>query len=257
MSIGIVALLQWLVKRPIWLDFSVSSLAATCLLLLVSQISESSEFIYISDHTSIRTMEFNDKESRISLGSHLQYITDRREHWSLSEVISSEVDEKFINVNDGIPSLGLTDRTHWFRVALKYQGDEKEVTKAFEIAYPQLETVDFYELDTFGHVRLVQGGTTRPLVAPDVESRNFVSTLHFKQGETKWIYIKVDGIAMLIFPAYLWDINARRHSEKTEMIAFGLYYGIMAVMFLYNLFLYISARFRSYLYYICYIASVS
>ncbi|MBL4868674.1 MAG: hypothetical protein JKY67_20110 [Pseudomonadales bacterium] len=244
-------------KHLKWVSLFLPCCVGVCALLFVEIVSANTDTPYFSEHSTIQTVTFTDKEPRIKLGRYLQYVIDLRGQWILGDVISPLLDKDFNDVNEEIPSFGFTDESYWFRVALKYEGDRAQVIKEFELAYPQLESLSFYVLDKTGQSRLVLGGKSQPLSAPDIRSRNFVSRLHFRRGETKWIYIKVAGNGILILPPYLWDPSARAHSDVTEMLVFGVYYGIMMVMFLYNLFLFLSTRFKGYFYYLCYIATVS
>ncbi|MBL4868673.1 MAG: hypothetical protein JKY67_20105, partial [Pseudomonadales bacterium] len=158
-----------------------------CAFLLVIQVCEATEPLYISDHSSIGVVEFTDKGPRVNLGPSMQYLIDINKQWQLVDVIGPNADQHFSDMNIDIPSFGLTDETYWLRVALRYEGVEKEVIKDFEIAYPLLERLNFYELDEFGRSRTVLGGMARALAEPGVRSRSFVARMHFTKGETKWI----------------------------------------------------------------------
>ena len=47
------------------------------------------------------------------------------------------------------------------------------------------------------------------------------------------------------------------HEDAFQMLINGLYYGLMLVMALYNAFVYFSIRERSYLVYVCFVASAA
>ena len=57
----------------------------------------------------------------------------------------------------------------------------------------------------------------------------------------------------MIFPVTLWDTMAFTEKMQKENFLFGIYYGIILVMVLYNIFLLIFTRDRNYLSYILYI----
>jgi len=187
----------------------------------------------------------------------MQYLIDDSGQLGIEDVVGTAADKQFKDISIEIPTFGLTDVPYWFRLALKYEGSQQEIIKELEIANALLESIDLYEIDLSGQVRQVQGGLARPLTAPDIVSRHFVSRLHLKPNETKWIYIKVGGNSVMNLPTYLWSLDARRYKTETQMVVFGMYYGLMTVMFLYNLFLFISTRFKSYLFYLFYIAFIS
>ncbi|PCJ22043.1 MAG: hypothetical protein COB04_00890 [Gammaproteobacteria bacterium] len=225
-----------------------------CVFVYAVQCFASTDTALVNAHSGIRILTFADKEPQFSLGPYMQFLIDDKGQFNLTNISRSEINQRFNDVNADIPNFGLTDKAHWLRFGLSYQGELPEVVKEFEIANPLLESIDVYIFDASGNIRHIRGGFARPLLEADVVSRHFVSRLRLKQGETQWVYIKVQGISVLNLPTYLWDIDHRRVKDETQMIAFGAYYGLLTVMFLYNMFLYFSTRFKGYLFYICFIA---
>lgn len=56
-------------------------------------------------------------------------------------------------------------------------------------------------------------------------------------------------------PLALWSAEAYMEQQPTRLYVLGMIYGVLLVMLVYNLFIYLSVRDVSYLYYILYIAS--
>jgi len=202
-----------------------------------------------------RLATFFDTEKRITLGPYLQYLIDNGENWALSDVTGPEFVAQFRDASSDVLNFGITEKPHWFRIKLRYDGTQKEITRDFAIEFPQLAEIDFYSLNKSGHHRLVQGGSMRPNESPNIKSRHFIATLHFTPGETQWIYFNVVSRGPLVIPAYLWEPDFRFQQQRLQLIFYGAYYGIIIAMFVYNLFLFIWMRSTSYLFYIIYIAS--
>ncbi|MBL8021940.1 MAG: SpoIIE family protein phosphatase [Leptospirales bacterium] len=69
------------------------------------------------------------------------------------------------------------------------------------------------------------------------------------------IYLKLHFNIKQHFSLKLWDREAFARKNRREHMVFGLYYGALIIMVLYNLFLAISLRSLNYLYYVLYILS--
>ncbi len=57
----------------------------------------------------------------------------------------------------------------------------------------------------------------------------------------------------MIFPIYIYSPYAFSENVNDEMILFGIYFGILFVMMIFNVFIFFSIRDKSYLYYVLYI----
>jgi PAS domain S-box-containing protein len=85
--------------------------------------------------------------------------------------------------------------------------------------------------------------------------RNPVFVLEAAPSETKLYYIKIQSESTIPIAISAYSRDEIMNHIITEQIVFGLYYGCMVVMILYNLFLYISTRIKSYLFYVLFISS--
>ncbi|MEM7184969.1 MAG: 7TM diverse intracellular signaling domain-containing protein, partial [Spirochaetota bacterium] len=70
------------------------------------------------------------------------------------------------------------------------------------------------------------------------------------------IYIKVRSDETLIFPIHIFDKSYFAQADRKEEFVFGIYYGIILVMFFYNFLLYITLRNRYYFYYLLYVLTL-
>ncbi len=70
------------------------------------------------------------------------------------------------------------------------------------------------------------------------------------------IYLRLKSKETFLAPVNIVEEGSLLETFSLRGIVFGFYTGIMAIMFIYNLFLYIIIRDKSYLYYIFYIFSI-
>lgn len=69
------------------------------------------------------------------------------------------------------------------------------------------------------------------------------------------MYLRLHSEGSVQAPLTLWSSDAYLEAQPTRLYVLGLIYGVLLGMLVYNLFIFISVRDRSYLYYILYIAS--
>ncbi len=83
----------------------------------------------------------------------------------------------------------------------------------------------------------------------------FVIPDALKINENYQYWIKVDTTSSMMLLISIWDKNNYIEEKNNRLLAFGIYYGILLVMILYNVFIGFSIKDQSYLYYVGYIAS--
>src|SRR5690606_25416770 len=76
-------------------------------------------------------------------------------------------------------------------------------------------------------------------------------------GTTLTYYFRVETFTQMLIPIKIMTREQARIDDNTNAIWQGLYFGVMFIMFFYNLFLFLSVRDRSYLYYIFYVLAVT
>src|SRR5699024_6227828 len=63
-------------------------------------------------------------------------------------------------------------------------------------------------------------------------------------------YVYAVGSGDLHPPFIIWSQDAFVNKSQVEFLLLGIFYGVSLVMILYNLFLYVSLRLKSYLFYV-------
>lgn len=148
-----------------------------------------------------------------------------------------------------------TDSVYWVRLDLFNDAAEvKEVLLV--LAKPHLSNVTMYQYNEAGAlIRSVKTGRSLPFEAREYRHRNFVFHLKLGQDAGQRLYFQVRTDSYLQLPMTLQTPTSFYEFEQRANLLFGMYYGVMIVMALYNLFLYLSIKDRSYLYYVLFIVS--
>ncbi len=191
--------------------------------------------------------------SAYSLGLHLHILEDKDKKLTIEDVTSLEMAGKFVPSRSEMPNFAFTDSAFWVKFHLK---NEKETGENWllELAYSHLDRIELYEPDGKGSFTVRKAGDSYPFFSRQIKYRNFLFYLTLPVGRTKTVYLRSESNGPLQIPLYVLSTTAFIQRNHEEQIGFGIYYGIMLIMILYNLFLFFSVRDKAYLFYVVFIA---
>lgn len=146
----------------------------------------------------------------------------------------------------------------WLRVALHNAGSRSEV-RLLEVAEPLHDYLDVTAIDRdSGALRTAfHTGDRRPYASRGEPHRTFVFRLVLPPTSTTDVFMRLathDGLHDAV-PLSLWDEASFGRHESTERFLFGLYYGALLALLLYNVFLYASTRDGLFARYVLYLAA--
>jgi len=155
-------------------------------------------------------------------------------------------DFKFIDAER--VSLGYDKAIHWFRFDVVNRSSR---TNWFlEIAFPLLDHIEFYSMDADGKWSLQYSGDLYKMSTRPVRHKNFVFPFYLKSDTKESFYIKVSTRSAVQVPLTIWSPEGLHNSVYNYQFVHGIFYGIMLIMICYNLFLFISIRDKTILYYV-------
>lgn len=196
-------------------------------------------------------VDADDKQRDIS--PYLYWVADANNELTFEQVKNLPHDE-FNQPDKYSFSKGYTSTGYWLKFNLNFNPDLFGSHWLLEIPFPLLDYVALYSPTPNGEYKVSQTGDRSPFSQRDIDTTNFVFQVEpFQQHNTFYIHVKTQD--SLQVPLHLWNETAFiKHTAFSHWIQ-GIYFGIMTVMILYNLFIYASVKERSYLFYICYISS--
>lgn len=184
-----------------------------------------------------------------------EYFGTRLEFYKTDSVISVEdlADVVFERVASDVPNFGVTESTIWLK------GKIKNLTACealFEIENQSLDTVEFYLFDENELLAHSFAGQQVPVSEWEVQNPVLGFPFAVPNNSELQFYFKVKSKKQIIVPITVRSMESFYNRRLESHIKTGLYFGIILVMILYNLFLFISVRDINFLFYILYIASV-
>ena len=207
----------------------------------------------------------------------LEVLEDRTGQLTFEDVSRGEYRNAFSG-HEGphAPNFSYTRSTWWLRFELDAHAAEDGWL--LELAYPLVQHITAYIEAEAGRFTQIETGSCRPFHQRPLSYRAFLFPLSPTPGssaagdsqaedlgvrdelmssESRSVYLRVRSDAALILPLRLWERAAFMTAHGLEYMLLGLYFGVVAIMVLYNLFLFLLVRHRRYILYVAYIVSIA
>ncbi len=157
----------------------------------------------------------------------------------------------FQKVTDKVPNFGINTDSHWLKFVIKNNSESNNIFLA--IPNPIIDNILLFEGVEDSLYQINEGGTNRISTQKTIYSQNILFELPIKKGETKPFYLKINSGNQLLIPTIFGTKEKISEYNRLQDGLAGIYFGILLVILLYNLFIYLSIRDKSYLYYIIYV----
>ncbi|MCS7205161.1 MAG: hypothetical protein NZ853_05650 [Leptospiraceae bacterium] len=188
------------------------------------------------------------------IGDVVSLFEDKDHRYEISNIY--EVLHQFQKSTRKVPNFGYSSSTYWLYFDLVSRFS-KDIVILLEVSYPLLDYIDFYVFDGKALVKHISTGDRRIFFERDLQHKNFLVTIEMEPQKEYRVFVKIRSQGSIQVPIRL--LNHKRYviEEHFNQLMQGIYYGIMVAMVFYNLFLLLSIKDLTYLYYIVYILGIS
>ena len=203
-------------------------------------------------------VEFNELTRSLPLGQNLQVFEDVGGQATVADIRAQAAAGNFKAHDKTTLNAGYSRSVFWLKIDLHYRPSNPTAQRTWllELAYPPLDHLDLYLPDASGNYQLArQTGDALPFASREIRQNNYLFTLEFTPGQAQTLYLRLQSQGSIQAPVTLWSSTAYLEDQPVRLYVLGLIYGVLLGMLVYNLFIYLSVRDTSYLYYIFYIAS--
>lgn len=203
-------------------------------------------------------VEFDDSTRNLPLGRLMQVFEDPDGSASIAQVSAPAFAHRFKAHHTEVLNAGYSSSAFWLKVDLHYNAMPLAAPRNWllELAYPPLDHLELYLPDAQGTYHLAQRtGDTLPYSSRQIEQANYLFQLPMQPGQRLTVYLRLQSEGSVQAPLSLWSSEAYLEAQPAKIYVLGLIYGVLLGMLVYNLFIFISVRDTSYLWYILYIAS--
>ncbi|TGK62454.1 guanylate cyclase [Leptospira wolffii] len=208
----------------------------------------------VAQQSPTQDIVLTDESDQYDIRNAVSFFVDKEKKETIESVRRLDESGKFEKF--GKTNFGITNFAYWVRIPVKNRS--KSVRNWYlEISHPVLDHVDFYTPTSEGYVAKLSGDKL-PFNNREINHRNFIFELPLHDSsETNEavFYLRVESESTISLPIQILSEKAFANRNATEQFVFGLYYGLIFVMALYNLFIFFTVRDLSYLFYVFYIVT--
>ena len=196
---------------------------------------------------------FHNDSKVVTIGKSVEYFVDSNREVSIDQVVQEEI--QFRRFESNVPNMGLVKYPVWLKVAIKNETSNKVLT--LQLAKALLDSVEFFYKPKEGEeYKANKSGEGFPFHDRLIKNHDFVYDLSIEPGKTKTYFLRIESTDKLELPLFLGKKGQIMYTDLTKSIFFGIFFGIIIVMFFYNLFIYFTVKDPTYLYYVIYILVV-
>lgn len=165
----------------------------------------------------------------------MSFYKDKTNQYSIHTINSAN----FISIEE--KSLGINNATFWFKVTLK---EVLSSVLIFDIKGNSLKNIEIYQNNKLLTTKEQDIGITHSILKVD-------------STEKEPFYLKVQFSRQVYFPLKVYLDTSYRSINKYDFFKSGFYYGFVVVVFIINLFFYISLKDETFLLYCVFLIAIN
>jgi class 3 adenylate cyclase len=192
-----------------------------------------------------------------ALGPYLEILEDTTGELTFAQIRSKDYEKLFTRSEVKTPNFSFSSSTYWLKFQVESELSSLQIW-VLELGFSLQDYVDFYLPQPDGSFNVIRTGDRRPFNMRPINHRNFVIEFPIDTEQIYTVYLRFqsyDGLHEAI-PLFLWSQNRFAFENSRQTIGHGIYFGILAVMILYNLLIFFSVRDRSYIFYVLYLVGI-
>lgn len=175
-------------------------------------------------------------------------LEDKNREWSAQQVLSMPFQQE----TSSTLNYGLTKSAYWLKIKITNNGNDDDLL--FKIQNGNMTDATMYDLPLNGNSRQI--GDLIPYSRKEYQTQFPVYRIRLPRGTTGEYLLRLVTNNVMDIPMSAGREVTVLESINKDQLFFGIYFGIIMVMFFYNIFIYLTVRDKNYLYYVMYILAV-
>lgn len=202
---------------------------------------------------SIDTLKIFENKPEINLYEYIDILEDSKGDLTIDTILKYPQDFQFYKNKNTKLNFGFSTSTFWLKLIIKNESDIP-VNYILEIANPDLNHLNFYELVDNKILRCINTGELHEIESRERYHRNFVFKLTINPSKTHQYYISANNSGHPIFlpVSFKNEIKFQIDDIKSNIVNW-LIYGLLVFVIIFNLYLYKSLKDKVNLYYALYV----
>ncbi|WP_176736886.1 SpoIIE family protein phosphatase [Oligoflexus tunisiensis] len=219
----------------------------TRLLILLTLLS-------VPAQSAAATFRLQEPEVSTLVGQALDYVVDQEGNWTADTVMNLPANA-WTRSQVSTPNFGYLKQPLWMRLDVENASTERNWILSFPDA--SFVQIAIWKLGPNGPEHLYTMNRSEGVEGRPIPKRYYNIPLDLNPGEQRELLVRFLFQTTSSVPVTLEGRTSFEAHYFLDTVLQSLYFGIMLSMFFYNAFLFITTYDRSYLYYICYVLSMT
>jgi signal transduction histidine kinase len=192
---------------------------------------------------------YDDANKNLEIGDKITFYQDDSDTLSIEEIMLSN---NFVPFKSNVHNFGITSTSVWLKISIKNKLDINDII--LQINQPIIDEITFYSYNAIRKKHdIIKMGEYQPFRMRKYLIPDYLFDLTIPKDSTKTYYLKIKCKENMQIPIFIGTRISVLNNFIIGDLLSGIYIGIMLVMILYNFFLYISLKDKSYILYVFYI----
>jgi class 3 adenylate cyclase len=187
----------------------------------------------------------------INLAPYISFLEDSNKAETIDTIREKFDKEEGIKTNSNSLGFGYTKSAYWLEWKINISNDRSSDIWLELVSL--IDSIDIFIFKDGIEVSRFHTGRNEVVSNRYLLHRNFIFNLPTSEKGIYEIVMRFESQGSMLLPLTIWSKEAYLEEESLKTTLFGAYFGVMGVVFFYNLFLFGSIRDKSYLFYIMYI----
>ena len=190
--------------------------------------------------------EARSENTMIPMGKFMGWFEDTDHALSPEEALKVEFERFDVNA----PNLGMRNSAIWLKIDLAYSPERRVI----HIPNTEISSVEAF---IFRKGKLIEQAIEGQVIPVEDHTERHILFKIQERSNADQVLLKVVSNRPIILPVYMGTQQAYDSKQTFENLILGGYMGMMLFLLLYNIFIFASTGYRSYLAYVIYIALVT
>jgi len=178
-------------------------------------------------------LALSERSTHLDLSDKFDYLEDKTGSLSAQQLL--QTDQNWQASSESVLNKGYTESVYWLKLSFTNTTTDS-LEKFVQLAYPQLDYVDFYLVRHNQVVFHHATGDHLPFAQRPLLHRDFVLPINFPPQENVQLLIRIATSSALQLPLTLWEPSNFYAADHYNVLGMGLFVGLMGAMVMYCMF---------------------
>jgi len=197
-------------------------------------------------------LEINEVKEGVRVTRGLSSLVDPHGEFSIEQISRHAM--PWQDVTGAFPNFGFSSSYYWLRLRALNTSIYHSKYR-LQLEYPLMDEIEFYFADATGRYVRIKAGDSMPFSSRHIKDRMFTFDIELPRGIERTFYLRIKSTDTVIAPLVIHTLESYENVQRMDSFFFGLYYGALIVIIIYNSLVYLFVRDNSQLFYVLLIGS--